>query len=227
MTKTQGKNIIVCTLTVLIYFLWSYLVSGLTSLFNLQGNIKLWISALIFAILLLIYIIVYHRDLKTSLKNLKKDFLKNNLSSLKIFFLGYSIYFIISTLINVFFPDIFYVNNTLEGFRTIPVLAIFFMLIYYPIIEELVFKLSFKKIITNKWSFVIITGFLNAFFQVALSATNTISLIIILSDTIFYMTLSYIYFETDNIFISIFYRMLSNILPVIATCFSIAGVFLK
>ena len=88
-------------------------------------------------------------------------------------------------------------------------------LFYYPIIEEIVFKMSLKKIVTNKWEFIIITGFLNAFFQIVFSMNNMTDLIYIISYTIIISTFSYIYYKTDNIMYPIIFRICYNLIPCI------------
>ena len=86
-------------------------------------------------------------------------------------------------------------------------------LFYYPVIEELVFKMSFKEIIKNKWMFIIVTGIFNAFFQIVFSITNSTDLLYILPYSVFYGSLSYIYFKTDNIIYPIIFRICYNLIP--------------
>jgi membrane protease YdiL (CAAX protease family) len=225
MTKTEYKNIIKSIITIFVYFFWSYLANWIISFFNFSGNSKQWIQAFIFLLLLIGVTFFYHQELKKALSTIKDKSSKKT-SSLKIFFVGYGIYFLISLIIKLIFPNIYY-SNIGNNFISIPILSFFFIIIYYPIVEEIVFKVTFKEFLTNKWFFVIVTGFLNAFFQVTLSANQPIDLLMIIPDTIFYITLSYIYFKTDNILIAIFYRMVANILPAIASLISITTIFTK
>ena len=88
-------------------------------------------------------------------------------------------------------------------------------LFYYPIIEELIFKLSLKEVLKDMWSFVIITGLLNAFFQIVFSMTVWTDLLYLLPYAIFFGSLSYIYYKNDNVLLPIFLRICYNVIPCI------------
>ena len=78
------------------------------------------------------------------------------------------------------------------------------------------FKSIFKDVIKNKWTFIVITGLLNAFFQVIFTSTNYISYLFIIPNSILCMTFSYMYYKTKNVITPIIFRMAYNLLLNIA-----------
>ena len=139
---------------------------------------------------------------------------------LKYFIIGLLCYGIVNIIIAGVF-DFSNISNdnltTLENVFSDNLFMLFLSTVfYYPIVEELVFKKTFKDIIDNKWLFVFISAFANAFFTYAFSATNALSLIYIIPSTLFYMGLSYGYYATDNIMVPITYRIIYNLIPNIA-----------
>ena len=84
---------------------------------------------------------------------------------------------------------------------------------YYPIVEEIVFKKSFKDILKNKWLFIIVTGLINAVCNIILSINDPRDFIYLIPNAVFSMCFSYIYYETDNLIVPIIYRILYNLIP--------------
>ena len=87
--------------------------------------------------------------------------------------------------------------------------------IFYSVVEELVFKFPFKKILSNKWLFIIITGFLNAFYTVYFTSTSKLSLVFIIPYTILLSCFSYVYYKKDNIIFPIMTRIIYNLITIL------------
>lgn len=212
MNKTK-KQILVNLLVICLYFIWPYFLNSITNLFDISETISLYISFSVNFIFLFIIIYIYRKILFDCYSNIEN---KKIFPSLKIFMLGLIVYAsmnVIFNLINI--PALSNKDAMIEMFKKIPVMFILNTIFYYPIIEELVFKMSLKKIIKSKWNFVIITGLLNAFFQIVFSMTNATDLLYLLPYTIFFGSLSYIYYKTDNIMYPIILRMCYNLIPCI------------
>jgi len=210
------KNILINILVICLYFMWPYFLNSVTNLLDLSKILNLYISLFVNFIFLFIIIYIYKNTLNKYYKNFGKNYKKHIFSSLKIFVGGLFIFFVLNAMLYNF--GVPYSNNTssmIEIFKKIPVLFVLNTLFYYPIIEELVFKMSFKEIFKNKWSFVIFTGVFNALFQIVFSLTNITDLLYILPYSIFFCSLSYIYYKTDNIIYPILLRMCYNLIPCI------------
>ena len=210
----KKRNILINILVIILYFLWPYFLGSVTNLLNFPQGVNLYISLFANFIFLAIIIYIYQEKLAKYCNNYKKKFKNNILKSLKIFLIGLGIYILFNSIINSLnIPILNTQTSLIEMFKKIPIMFVLNTLFYYPIIEELVFKLSLKEIIKNKWSFVIITGLLNAFFQIVFSINNITDLLYLIPFTIFFASLSYIYYETDNIVYPILFRICYNIIP--------------
>lgn len=220
MNKNKYSNVFETIVIFVLYFMWPYFLSAIFSFFDLSGNISLVLKFVLNFVLLFIIIIILKGNLREDFKLLKKDTKKKLISGLLIFLVGFIIYGILNICLLKFFPVLrnsnFNYQSMAQFFKTIPILFFISVIFYYPVIEELVFKNSLRKIITNKWAFIIITGFLNAFFQIILTNyTTLLYLFYLIPFSILYMSFSYIYYKTESVYIAIFYRMLFNIIPTV------------
>ena len=217
-------NISICV--ILLYFIWPYFMNALVNMANIHGELALYMQLIADFLLLGLIVFIYYNSIKEDFKKLKTNFKKVALKSLAIFAIGLVLYTITSIIIVTLFPNIESdnTNSLLNIFDNQPILLFISTIFYYPIIEELVFKKTFKDIINNKWAFVIITAILNASFEVLLSYNNLINIVNIIPSFILYATYSYMYYERDSIVVPIAYRMLYNLIPNIATLLSIGTI---
>lgn len=210
----KKRNILINILVISLYFLWPYFLDSIVGLLNFPNEVNLYISLFSNFIFLSIVIYIYQDKLSKYCNNYKKKFKSNFLNGLKIFLIGICLYILFNTIINHLSIPILNSQTSLEKMlKTIPIIFVLNTLFYYPIIEELVFKLSLKEIIKNKWCFVIVTGLLNAFFQIFFSVDNITDFVYLIPFTIFFASLSYIYYKTDNIVYPILFRICYNVIP--------------
>lgn len=222
MTKENNNNealpLYLSILVVILYFMWPYFINAIVSGLNLSETNSLYITFFSNFMLLGVVLFLYFKRAQNPFRKLKNNFKKNMLKSGLIFgigLIGFCIFNMISYKIAGSLSD-----SSYNSFQKMPTLFLISTLFYYPIIEELVFKKTFKGIINNKYLFILITGFLNATFQVIFNYETTLGLVYILPYTIFYSSLSYVYYETDNIIYPISYRILYNLIPNIAAIVS-------
>lgn len=228
-SKTVGiPNLYISICVVLLYFIWPYFISAILSVLNIQGNLSLYIRLFANFLLMFLIIAIYFNSIKDDFNKLKNNLKKLYLKGAKIFVIGIALYTIVTALIVVFVPSLTNdnANSLLNIFDKTPVLLLISTVFYYPIIEELVFKRTFKDFIKGKWPFIIITAIINGSFEIMLSYTTTINLINIIPAIVFYGILSYVYYETDNVIVSISYRMLYNLIPCIGALLNVALILL-
>lgn len=213
----KKQQIIINIFVICLYFLWPYTLSGIINLFNLSEMSMLYISFSINFIFLFVVIYIYKNRLKKYIKNLDNKFTKKLLCSLKIFFVCLVLFGFLNFLLRdiLKLPEPNTINSMTVLFKKIPIFFVLNTLFYYPIIEELIFKMSFKDIFKNKWFFVIITGIFNALFQIVFSMNFVTDIVFILPYAVFISGFSYIYYKTDNIIYPIFLRMCYNLIPCI------------
>lgn len=210
------KKVLISILVVCLYFLWPYFFDAFLSLFNISENVHLYLSLCINFVLLFIIMYIYRKKIINDINQTKKDFKLNIKSSIKIFCVGLGLYILFCSLFKELGVPI--LNNqiaTEKMFVKIPVLFILNTLFYYPVIEELVFKMSFKDIFKNKCSFIIFTGLFNALFQIVFSFNGLTDLLYIIPYASILCSFSYMYYKTDNIIYPIFLRMCYNLIPCI------------
>lgn len=214
--NNKRKKILINILVICLYFIWPYFLNSFTNLFNLPEIPYLSLSFGINFIFLFVIIYIYKDRLGRYYKSFKKGFKKNIINCLKIFLIGLLLFVVLNNILyEIGLADTNNANVMTSIFKKIPFMFVLNTLFYYPIIEELVFKMSLKDIIKSKWYFVIITGGLNAFFQIIFSIANPSDLIHLLPYTLFFSVLSYIYYKTDNIMYPILFRICYNLIPCI------------
>ncbi|MDO5569329.1 MAG: CPBP family glutamic-type intramembrane protease [bacterium] len=210
----KKRDVLITSILIMIlYFIWPYLIEAVLVPINLDEDLSLCCMFIGNFILFIIIIYTYYKDFLVSFKDLKKN-KKKLLVGLKIFIIGLVLYIGLNAVLKVFVNlEQDNTNAMLNVYSKIPILFVLASMFYYPVIEEIVFKKSFKEFITNKWLFVFVTGFITAFFTLALSLNSITSLLYFIPIAIFSMTFSYIYYITDNILVAIFYRILYNVIP--------------
>ena len=86
-----------------------------------------------------------------------------------------------------------------------------------PIVEEGIFRLAFRKVINNKYLFMIISGLLFGFMHIF---PTELPMSVALTYSITYVTmgvyLAYVYVKTDNIWFSIIIHLLNNLISMLA-----------
>jgi len=215
--KIDMKTIITSILVILVYFAWPYFINTVLNSFSVNYNFKILLMFLSNFLLLIAIAFIYNESLKKDYKDFKRNHHKYMAKCFKIFIVGLVLFVLVNVLISVIF-DIFNINyNNLFRFNEVylnePILFIVLNFIYYPIIEELVFKKTLKEILKNKWVFIILSGLINACFIRLFFFQNKFDLIYIIPEAILLISFSYMYYKFDNIIVPIIYRMIYAILP--------------
>lgn len=100
-------------------------------------------------------------------------------------------------------------------FKKVPfgtMFVMFLMIIFYPVVEELVFRKSLRDVIKNPVIFVIISSLITWYFQVTLVNPQISEFVLSLSVFFNSIVSAIIFVKKDNILFSIFPRMLYNII---------------
>lgn len=233
MKKDKIYNILKLLICIVFFFSISNIASFILSIFNINKDnlsnfsIVLYqfiVSLLLFILLLVLYYKTYKKDFKSFKKNLKENIIK--IIKLFIIFMIFKyVIGIISSFIMILCgygtSDFMSTNQKMiiDYVKASPILMVLSVSLFGPFYEEGIFRLAFKKVINNKWLYIIISGSLFGLLHIfPLDEGVTLSLGIIQS--ISYVTMgmffSYIYYKTDNIFISVGLHILNNLLSVIA-----------
>ena len=163
-----------------------------------------------YLILLIIFLINYHKYLKEKLLDFKKNFFKYLDISFKNWFIGFIIMIISNMIINSLFSGL---GKNEQGIQTIirevPTLAFLLTTIGAPFIEEMVFRKYLQDSINNKTLYILLSGFIFGFIHV-FGFSNPLEYLLIIPygaiGCMFAKTIN----ETDNIYSTIIMHMLHN-----------------
>ncbi len=176
---------------------------------------------LLHVIFLLLIVIINRQYLKDCLKNLKKD--KHWLRTIILYtLLFFIIMFVSNALITVISNatgitlDTDTANTQMNKmFNIVPfgtLFVVFLTCIFYPFIEELIFRKSLKDYIGNAFLFVLISSLLTWYFQVSISSPKIPEFILALTSLFNSIFAAVILVKKNNILYTIFPRMLFNLI---------------
>ena len=91
-----------------------------------------------------------------------------------------------------------------------PLISFFITGLFAPFYEEVLFRLNFRDVFNKKWTFIIVTGILFGSTHL-LNASSINEIIFLIPYSIMGISLSYIYYDSDNIYTSIVIHSINNI----------------
>ncbi|MBQ3020633.1 MAG: CPBP family intramembrane metalloprotease [Bacilli bacterium] len=198
---------------ILIYILFPTIF---TSLFTINIKSKEYIIYMFisYTLLTLYFIIVYKDTILKSIKNFNK---KNLILTITYWIIGFSLMLLFNYIINYIILPNGISNNELSNRELLfnnKILYSIMLCILTPIIEEISFRLEFKKNIKNKYIFIFLTATIFALPHL-LSNTKIIELLYFIPYFILGLTFSTIYYKTDNILSSILAHIIHNTINVL------------
>jgi len=175
-----------------------------------------------------ILVIMYRKSIIEGFKDLLSKKGKPLLRGFEIWFVGLMIMSFSTMLIS-------WLNNgntstneesiryTLEMF---PILASISIAIFSPMIEELVFRKSFREVFNNKWIYIATSGLLFGALHVFLSPINSvIDYLFLIPYCSMGVAFSYMYYESDNIMVPISMHIMHNTLNIIFTLLMVGAIW--
>ena len=198
---------------ILIYI---FLPSIIPLFFTNNINSKEYIIYLFISYILisLYFTIIYKDELLNNIKKLNK---KNILTTLIYFIIGFLLMMLSNHIINyIIIPNS--ISNNEQGNRELllnnKLLYGLLLSLIIPYIEEIVFRLSFKKSINNNIIFILISSTIFGLLHI-ISSTKLIELLYFIPYFILGLTFSTIYTKTNNIFCSTLSHILNNTITVL------------
>jgi len=190
---------------------------------NINDKINSYLTLFSVCVTLLLVCIFYFKELKKSFKNLNNKISSNFFKGFKYWLIGLFIMIASNILIKSFgFGDASNDIRVINNLKTNPIIYGSITLLLTPILEELVFRLSFKDIFKYKWLFILFSGIIFGSIHVFSSLTDIYQLFYLIPYCSLGIAFSYMYYDTDNIFIPISFHILHNILVTISI-FLLAG----
>lgn len=170
-----------------------------------------------------VFAYISRKDLKEDFKDFKKNYRKHLVLSVNIWKYGLIIMVVTNLIISRIIMKGNVANNEAINqtiLNVFPLYAYPAIIILGPIIEELVFRLSFKRAFKNLLPFVLFTGILFGSIHVISSMNNAKDLLFLIPYSALGISFSLMYYRTKNIIsnicIHVFHNTLSILLIIIA-----------
>lgn len=205
---------------IILYFVLSafssYYISDFVDNLSITDANKDVLFSILMVIVEIILVVMYALILKNKFRGSFKDFKKNYKDylpkCLKYWSIGFTALIIFNVIIVYFVsggiaPNEQANRDILEQY---PIYSIISVSILGPILEEMIFRLSFKDIIKKRISYILITGILFGSMHVVFSLESASDLLFILSYSSLGIALSAIYYDTDNICSSMLVHIVHN-----------------
>lgn len=189
---------------------------------TLNSSMKVLLSIGSSLIIILILVIVYHKDLKKMLSDYKKNYKEYFDLGLKCWFVGLVIMCLSNILISMLTP-VHEANNEIlvqNMLKASPFLSFISSSLLAPFIEEMIFRKSLGDIFDNKYFKIIISAFIFGLLHVIFSFNTWYDFLYVIPYGALGGAFAYILTKKNNIFIPITFHVLHNS---IITIISIIG----
>ena len=207
--NTRNKKIISSVIIWILYIVWLLKISSLTV------SITNFIVHLLF---LGIIVFIFKDELLENLKEFKTN-TGTKITKILLYFLVFiGIMLISNAILSLVGVDTSQTSSSKmisNVFNNVPfgtLFACFLTIIFYPVVEELMFRKSLRPAIENGVLFVIITSLLSWYFQVTLLNPSVNEFILAIQTLLNSIFAGIVYVRTNNIIYTISSRMLFNIL---------------
>ena len=200
---------------ILFYLLSSIIFTIIISLLHidynhLNNNIKITINLLYDIFMIVIIVWIYHKTFKEHFNKFKKNIIEYISTYLKYWFLAIILMIISNMLISLTGATMSSNEQAiLKLFHKYPIYVIITAVAIAPILEETVFRLAIRKIISNNYLYIILSGLLFGLLHVS-SSSNPSQLLYIIPYSIPGCIFAYTLVKSDNIFVPISLHCIHN-----------------
>ena len=212
------KSITKGSLVILVYFILEFFTTLPLYLLNISYS-SLDINSKV------IYLLIYNLFTISIIflilnKEMLKDF-KNFKNNFKYYFKKYIKYWPIllgsmilaNIIVQAIYPGSSAGNEDSfrRNFAAAPIYSFLSACLYAPLIEEMVFRMGFKKIFKNKYLFIGISGLIFGGLHVIGNVNTNLDYLYLLPYCIPGFILAYVYYDSDNIFTSLGIHFIHNL----------------
>ena len=226
--KDNVKNIFKLIISFVLFFNLSLVIAYIFKLVGINYSnfnyidyacLNTFIELIMFVVVLLFYKKYLKKDLVLFKLN-KKDYIKKIISYFLIFLIvKYGVALFSSLLLVMLGSDLVTSENqetVVTLAKTLPFMMMISTSLLAPFVEEGIFRLGIRKVINNKYLFILVSGLIFGFMHIF---PTELPLYVALIESLNYVTmgllLAYIYNETDNIYIVVIIHALNNLLSML------------
>mgnify|MGYP004618614791 FL=1 len=226
--KDNVKNIFKLIISFVLFFNLSLVIACIFKLVGINYSdfnyidyacLNTFIELIMFVVVLLFYKKYLKKDLVLFKLN-KKDYIKKIISYFLIFLVvKYGVALFSSLLLVMLGSDLVTSENqeaVVNLAKTLPFMMMISTSLLAPFVEEGIFRLGIKKVINNKYLFILVSGLIFGFMHIF---PTELPIYVALIESLNYVTmgllLAYIYNETDNIYVVVIIHALNNLLSML------------
>lgn len=160
------------------------------------------------------FIFIFYKDLKKDFKDYKNDKGNYFYNYFYLYVLGVVLMGVSNTIISKYTNMKISENEDTirQLIKTMPIYISFSTIIYAPFVEELIYRKCFRGLISNKYLFVILSGLVFGLMHVISGNQNINDILMGIPYIIIGLDFAYIYYKTNNIFATMQFHFLHNLL---------------
>lgn len=181
----------------------------------IKNKIYIWF---LYPVIFTIIFIPFRKELINNFKVFKNNFRQYNSLVLKTWIKSLLLMGIINIIIQLITNTNTSKNqeNIQMMFDSLPILVVVLTTIYAPIVEELLFRGVFRKFISNKYAFILISGISFGLLHVINDLNQVSEILYLFTYGTLGCFLASLYYKTNNLCSNIYFHFLQNTLAVIA-----------
>lgn len=230
--KIDAKNLVKMFIIFLLFMMSSYLQLIPMAIFDIDLNTittatATWLTVFSDAILLIVLLIIYRKDLKSDFKSFRQHTWENMDIAIKYWLIGLIIMGTSNVLIT-FLATGAQATNELgvqSMIQSSPLASFLAAGILAPIIEELTFRKSFFDALKNKWLFILTSGLIFGGLHVV-SATSWQDFLFIIPYSSLGIAFAAMDYNRKNIFPSISMHLIHNIVLTLLSITTLAVILI-
>ena len=215
--EKNTKNVLTSIFVLLFYLYVSIFSTGFLYLFNIDYNNLDNIYKVLYSIGIELFvtftiILIYKEDLKVGFK----DFIKNNIKYFKQYIKYWFLMLVLmmgsNIIITLFTTTATSTNQEIiiNELTQFPIYTFIVTVLIAPIQEELVFRLSFRKMFKNDFIFIALSGLIFGFMHVITSLDNIVNILFIIPYSIPGIIFAYCLKKSKNICVPISLHFIHN-----------------
>lgn len=207
---SKMKKMYMGIIVFVLYLILPMLINNFLTSISESNGIDYLLRAICYAGILAVFIFIYRQDFKKYWSTFIKEKAKSIRNIIIYLLLSLGIMLVCSALVLAVFPSIEYANDDIikEYLASTMWFMVFSVVFYTPIIEEIVFRKTFKDIINNKWFYAIFSALVFAFYHVGYNYIGLESILGMIPYFGLGIVLAFSYIKSKNIYIPIFVHIL-------------------
>lgn len=214
--KTRINNLIKGICIIAMYFIFSFFKTLPLEIFhisydNLSLVAKELYSVSLEVMMLVIIFAVFEDQLKKAWQDLKQNHMKYFTSNFKYYLLGLLLMFGSNALINILGGGISGNETAIrDQFEMAPIFTYVSAVLLAPILEESIFRLSFRNVFKNNFLFIIASGLVFGSLHLLAGVDMNLLALYLISYCSFGVIFAYMLVKTNNIFVSMGFHLMHN-----------------